>query len=91
MLLARIDEAFPLTCPICHAEMRIVAFIYEACTERKILDHLGESTQPPTIVPALGPPQWAAAAASVPAGNDPQWRPAALPEPAIEFDQRSAW
>jgi len=30
MLLARIYEAFPLTCPPCGAEMRIVAFISEA-------------------------------------------------------------
>jgi hypothetical protein len=27
MLLARIYEAFPLVCPICHAQMRIIAFI----------------------------------------------------------------
>jgi Putative transposase len=55
MLLARIYEAFPLSCPICHAEMRIIAFINEACTG-KILDHLGEATQPPCIAPARGPP-----------------------------------
>jgi hypothetical protein len=46
MLLARVDEASPLTCPICHAEMRIVAIINEACTVRKIRDHIGESPQP---------------------------------------------
>gem|GEM_PF-5973756 len=29
MLLARLFDAFPLTCPHCGAEMRIVAFITE--------------------------------------------------------------
>jgi hypothetical protein len=29
MLLARIYEAFPLTCPRCGVEMRIIAFITE--------------------------------------------------------------
>ena len=38
MLLARIYEAFPLTCPTCGAQMRIVAFITEAPTVRRILD-----------------------------------------------------
>ena len=47
MLLARIYEAFPLHCPICHTEMRIIAFINDAGTVKKILDHIGESTQPP--------------------------------------------
>ena len=55
MLLARIYEVFPLTCPICHAEMRIIAFINDASTVRKILDHIGESTRPPSIAPARGP------------------------------------
>jgi len=50
MLLARIYEAFPLLCPICHAEMRIIAFINEAATVKKILDHIGEATQPAKIL-----------------------------------------
>jgi hypothetical protein len=64
MLLARIYEAFPLACPICHAEMRIIAFmaqghaVNEAATVKKILDHIGESTQPPRIAAARGPPLW---------------------------------
>jgi hypothetical protein len=88
MLLARIYEAFPLACPICHAEMRIIAFINEAATVKKILDHIGESTQPPRIAPARGPPLWEAAES---AGNDPQWDAGAEPGPEIEFDQRIAW
>jgi hypothetical protein len=84
-------EAFPLACPICHAQMRIIAFIDDASTVRKILDHIGESTQPPIIAPARGPPLWEAARASGQAGNDPQWDMVAQPEPAFEFDQSIAW
>ena len=90
MLLARIYEAFPLSCPICHAQMRIIAFINEAGDVRKILDHIGESSQPPRIAPARGPPLWELAAASARAGNDPEWD-TAEPAPEIEFDQSVAW
>jgi len=91
MLLARIYETLPLVCPICQTQMRIIAFITEASTVREILDHLGESTQPPCIAPARGPPLWEAAMAQEQAGNDPQWDSAAQPEPEFEFDQRVAW
>ncbi len=91
MLLARIYEAFPLACPICHAEMRIIAFINEAATVKKILEHIGESSQPPRIASARGPPLWEAAAGVEPAGNEPQWDAGAEPGPEIEFDQRIAW
>ena len=90
MLLARIYEAFPLACPICHAEMRIIAFIDEADTVKKILEHIGESSQPPRIAPARGPPPWEAAGAEQ-AGNDPPWDASAQPAPEIDFDQRIAW
>ena len=89
MLLARIYEALPLSCPICHSQMRIIAFINDASTVTKILDHIGESTQPPRIAPARGPPLWEAAAEQ--AGNYPQWDLSAHPAPEIEFDQRIAW
>ena len=91
MLLARIYEAFPLSCPICHAQMRIIAFINEAGDVRKILDHIGESSQPPRIAPARGPPLWELAEASAQAGNDPVWDMSAQPAPEIEFDQSVAW
>ena len=54
MLLARIYEAFPLNCPICHTQMRIIAFINDTTTLHKILNHIGESTQPPKIAQAPG-------------------------------------
>ena len=91
MLLARIYEALPLSCPICHSQMRIIAFINDAGTVGKILNHIGESTQPPRIAPARGPPLWEAAAPAEQAENDPQWDWSARPVPGIEFDQRIAW
>jgi hypothetical protein len=91
MLLARIYETLPLVCPNCQSPMRIIAFIVDAGTVRKILDHLGEPTQSPKIASARGPPLWEAAMASERAGNDSQWDSAAQPEPVFEFDQRIAW
>ena len=91
MLLARIYEAFPLQCPICHASMRIIAFVNDLTAVGKILDHIGESTQPPRIAPARGPPLWEAAAAAEPAKNDPQWDWSAQRAPETAFDQRIAW
>jgi len=91
MLLARIYKTLPLVCPICQAQMRIIAFITDASTVRKILDHIGESTQPPRIAPARGPPLREDARASEQAGNDPQWDMSVQPIPEFEFDQRIGW
>jgi len=91
MLLARIYETLPLVCPNCHAPMRIIAFITDAGTVQKILDHLGESTLPPRIAPARGPPLWEAAMAQERAGNGPEWDMSAQPALEFEFDQRIAW
>ena len=90
LLIARIYAALPLLCRLCHGQMRIIAFVNDAGTVKKILDHIGESTQPPRIAPARGPPLWEAAAAEQ-ARNDPQWDWSAPPVPGIEFDQRIAW
>jgi len=87
LLLARIYEVLPLRCPLCGAEMRIIAFITDAPTVRAILAHLGEPTAPPRSAPARGPPLWAAAGAE----QDPTPDPAIQPAPADEFDQRIAW
>lgn len=73
---------------LCNAQMRIIAFIDEADTVKKILDHIGESSQPPRITPARGPPLWEAAES---AGNDPLWDASTQLAPEIEFDQRIAW
>ena len=91
LIMACIYEALPLVCPICQGQMRIIAFITDAGTVRKLLDHLAESAQPPRIAPARGPPQWEAAMAREHAGNDPQWDSAAQSEPKFESDQRIVW
>ncbi|MBU0499598.1 MAG: transposase [Gammaproteobacteria bacterium] len=92
MLLARIYEAFPLTCPHCGAEMRIIAAITETAVARQILEHIGEPATPPRIAQARGPPEWE--------GEEPVFDgdhegfdgdPPILPEPEFEFDQRVAW
>ena len=97
MLLARIYEAFPLSCPICHSQMRIIAFINDTTTLHKILNHLGESAQPPKIAQARGPPLWEAASAAEQVAEvfggvgQAQWDSPISPEPPINFDQRIGW
>lgn len=91
MLLARIYEAFPVQCPICRALLRIIALINDAGNVRKIIDHIGESAQPPRIAPARGPTLWEMATATKQAENDQQWDQAAQPEREVEFDQSVAW
>ena len=49
VLMARIYEVFPLRCPLCGADMRIIAFISEAAVVRDILRGLGEPITPPTV------------------------------------------
>ncbi len=44
-LIARIYEVFPLVCPLCGGNMRIIAFITEGVQIRKILEHVGVDTQ----------------------------------------------
>ena len=57
MLLARIYECLPLTCPKCGQSMRLIAFIMEPPVVEKILIHIGEPTEPPAVLPARAPPQ----------------------------------
>jgi len=86
VLLARLYEAFPLVCPMCGAEMRIIAFITEAVDVRKILTHIGEPAAPPRIAPARGPPEWYEDSGEtlIEAEDDPLVQP----EPEYEFDQQ---
>ena len=76
LLLARIYEVFPLLCPKCGAEMRIIAFITEAPAVRQILAHLGEATSPPPLAPARGPPLW-----EMPDAGKDRFDPQAQPAP----------
>jgi hypothetical protein len=62
--------------------MRILAFVREAAPVQRILARIDESTDPPPIVPARGPPAW----------NDdpepmPDWDLIAQPDPGMECDQ----
>ena len=55
-LLARVGEEFPLECPNCGGDIRLIAFITEPGPIWKILTHLGEPLEPPPVSPARGPP-----------------------------------
>ncbi|MBM4011348.1 MAG: hypothetical protein FJ286_08205, partial [Planctomycetes bacterium] len=55
-LLARVGEEFPVACPACGGDIRLIAFITEPGPIRKILTHLGEPLEPPPIAAARGPP-----------------------------------
>ena len=47
-LMARVGEEFPLACPACGGDIRLIAFITDPGPIRKILTHLGRSdTSPP--------------------------------------------
>ena len=86
ILLARLFESLPLTCPQCGADMRIIAFVTEASPVQRILTHLGEPAKPPPIAPARGPPAWVGL---VDALRDPDWD--ALAQPEYPFDPQVQW
>ena len=58
VLIARILEVFPLLCPLCGGQMRLIALITEGVQIRKILNHIGVNSEPAQISPARGPPLW---------------------------------
>jgi hypothetical protein len=43
-------------CPSCGGDIRLIAFITDPGTVRKILTHVGEPIEPPPVSPARGPP-----------------------------------
>ena len=55
-LLARIYEVFPLRCPECGSDMRILAFLTDPQPIGAILRHLDLPHTPPRLSPARGPP-----------------------------------
>ena len=59
LLLVRIYECLPLRCPKCGEPMRIIAFVLERPVIERNLEHIGEPTQPPAVLPARSPPQLA--------------------------------
>ena len=91
MLIARIYEVFPLLCPLCGGQMRLIAFITEGVQIRRILDQIGVDSEPPQISPARGPPLWddgGDAATDEGVHIEPDWDLAAQPAPDFEVDQR---
>ena len=94
VLIARIYEVFPLLCPLCGGQMRLIAFITEGTQIRKILDHIGVDSEPPHISPARGPPLWDDCDAQMGDGaqiEPTDWDLAAQPAPDFEVDQRINW
>ena len=91
--IARIYEVFLLLCPKCGGQMRLIAFITEGTQTGKILDHIGEDSEPPHIAPARGSPLWEDCDAQVDDGaqSDPDWHLAAQPAPDYCVDQRISW
>jgi len=57
VLLKRVFLTDVLTCPRCQGRMKILAVITESSAIRKILDHLGISTEAPSRALARPPPQ----------------------------------
>jgi hypothetical protein len=94
VLIARIYEVFPLLCPLCGGQMRLIAFITEGTQIRKILDHIGVDSQPPHISPARGPPLREECDAQMDDGaqiEPADWDLAAQAGPDCEVDQRINW
>ena len=93
VLIARIYGVFPLVCPICGGQMRIIAFITHSTDIRTILEHIGVQSEPPPISPARGPPLWDDCDAQMDDGVDiaPDWHLAAQAAPDYEVDQRVNW
>jgi hypothetical protein len=93
VLIARIYEVFPLLCPKCGGQMRIIAFITHSADIRQILDHIGVGSEPAHISSARGPPLWDDSDAPVGERThvEPDWDLAAQPAPDYEVDQRINW
>ena len=94
VLIARIHEVFPLLCPMCGGQMRLIAFITEGTQISKILDHIGVDSEPPHIFPAGAPPLWddcSDAQTDEGVHIEPDWNLAAQPAPDYEVDQRVNW
>ncbi len=93
VLIARIYEVFPLLCPICGGQMRIIAFITHSTDIRHMLDHIGVQSEPPNIAPVRGPPLWDDCDAQMAeaAQIEPSWDLASEPASHYEMDQRINW
>ena len=88
MLIARIYEVFPLVCPQCGGELKIVAFLTEADPIPSILIYIGEPTTQPRIATARAPPEWLEADIDQTYLNESEQTE---PVPEYEFDQTVSW
>jgi hypothetical protein len=87
-LIARIYEDFPLCCPDCGAEMRILAFLTDSFTVVGILRHLGLPSTAPPLTPARSPPRHESALDADPLldlDQTPAFDPTE-PDPIPDFD-----
>ena len=94
VLIARIYEVFPLPCPLCGGQMRIIAFITRSADIRQILDQHGVQTEPPNMAPARGRPLWDdhdEAQAGQGAQGEPDWDLVGQPAPDYEVDRQVNW
>jgi hypothetical protein len=85
MLLARIYDALPLVCPRCGGAMRIIAFITHAADVKRILEHIGEVSEPPSVSPSRAPPQ-----EEFEFNQDPPHDDAFDFDPPLDYDDDSA-
>ena len=93
-LIARIYEVFPLICPVCRGQMRLIAFITFNADIHKILDHIGVEPEASRIAPARGPPLWEGEGAQETGeGVDalPNWDMTSQSQPDYLDDQRTTW
>lgn len=84
---------FPLLCPICGGQIRIIAFITHSTAIGQILEHIGVQTEPARTTAARGPPLWDDGDAQDDEGvqAEPDWGLAAQAAPYYEVDQRVNW
>ena len=92
-MIARIYKVFPLLCPMCGGQMRLITFITDGVQIKKILEHIGVESEPPHISPAREPPLWDDCDAQVGEGTqvEPDWDLVAQPAPEFDVDQRVNW
>jgi hypothetical protein len=67
--------------------MRLLGFVTEREPVACSLNAIGESTQPPRVAPARGPPRPGESVA----GPPPFWDELAQPIPELRFAQRISW
>jgi hypothetical protein len=89
LLITRIYEIFPLLCPMCGGQMRIIVFITHSADIRHILKQIAAESELPHIAPARGPPLWEECDAQAGEASqvEPDWGLVAQPAPDYEVDQ----